>query len=364
MATGSHAPGSWSSAAAWWRGTPFRGATLDLLLYFGATLALTLAFAIPLVLQYQREQPYGPQRVQLVFQPCEAERWDEAAVKEVFAKQGELRPARAPDGSPVPKFMNVLMLPHEAEGAHEPAVMGYFELHPHTGQRPHIDGPALAQAAGCPVTEIRVSPLASLVDTMQSLPQRLASPLTILALCASGLAAGLAWWTRGRRLPPLPARMPPGRALAVAVVVGLVLQAVATGLLLALRDLGLPLQPSNLAPLLALIDERPVLAFLLVAGVAPVGEELFFRHVLLRRFAVAGRAATGLVASALVFGVLHELTGGDGGRLAQLAMAAIYVAMGLAFGVLYLRTGRFAAVALAHVVANATALGLLAYSTS
>ena len=137
---------------------------LDLLLYFGATLALTLAFATPLVLQFQREQPYGPQRVQLVFQPCEAERWNEAAVKDVLARQGELRPARAPDGSPIPKFMNVLMLPHEAEGAHEPAVLGYFELHPHTGHRPHIDGPALVQAAGCPITEIRVSPLASLVD--------------------------------------------------------------------------------------------------------------------------------------------------------------------------------------------------------
>jgi len=348
----------------WWRGTPFRGAILDLLLYFGATLALTIAFATPLVLQFQREQPYGPQRVQLVFQPCEAERWNEAAVKDVLARQGELRPARAPDGSPIPKFMNVLMLPHEAEGAHEPAVLGYFELHPHTGQRPHIDGPALVKAAGCPVTEIRVSPLASLVDAMQSLPQRLASPLVILALCASGLAALLVWWVRGRRLPALPAPMPLGRALVLAVLAGVLLQAAATGLLLGLRDLGLPLEPSNLEPLLALIEERPVVAFLLVAGVAPVGEELFFRHVLLRRFAVVGRAATGLVASAVVFGVLHEITAGNGGRLAQLAMAGIYVLMGAAFGLFYLRTGRFAAVALAHGVANAVALGLLAYSTS
>ena len=159
-----------------WRASVFKRAFGDVLFYFAATLALTLAFAAPLVVQYQRDQQYGPQRVQLVFQPCEAERWNEAAVKEVFARQGELRPARAPDGSPIQKFMNVLMLPHEAEGAHEPAVLGYFELHPHTGHRPHIDGPALVQAAGCPITEIRVSPLASLVDAMQSLPQRLAKP--------------------------------------------------------------------------------------------------------------------------------------------------------------------------------------------
>lgn len=351
-------------ALRWWRGTPVRGATLDLLLYFGATLALTVAFAAPLVIQYQREQPYGPQRVQLVFQPCDVEHWNEARVKDVLARQGDLRPSRTPDGHPIPKFMNVLMLPHEADGEHEPGVLGYFELHPHRGRRPHIDGPSLAAAAGCPVTEIRVSPLASLVDAMQSLPQRLATPLTILALCASGLAALLAWWLRGRNLPVLPVRMPLGRALALAGVVGLLVQAAATGGLLALRDLGLPLQPSNLEPLLALIRERPVLAFVLVAGVAPVGEELFFRHVLLRRFATAGRATTGLVASALVFGALHEIAAGNGGSLAHLAMAGLYVSMGVVFGLLYLRTGRFAAVALAHGVANAAALGLLAYSAS
>ena len=347
-----------------WRASVFKRAFGDVLFYFAATLALTLAFAAPLVVQYQRDQQYGPQRVQLVFQPCQAERWNEAAVRDVLARQGELRSSRTPDGSPIPKFMNVWMLPHLAEGEHEPAVLGYFELHPHQGARPHIDGPALVAASGCPITEIRVAPLASLAETMEALPQRLAAPLMILALCATALAALLTWWLRARRIPALPGPMPLGRALALAGVAGLVLQAASTGLLLALRDAGLALEPSNLAPLHALLREQPAVAWLMVVLVAPLGEELFFRHVLVRRFALAGRPVAGVVFSALVFGAMHELTPANGGTLAHLAMTGIYVAIGLALGALYLRTGRFAAVALAHVVANALALALLAYSAS
>jgi membrane protease YdiL (CAAX protease family) len=357
-----------------WRGSPFRGALFDLLLYLGATLVLTVVFAAPLVVKYQRDQTYGPQRVQLAFQPCEAERWNEAAVKDVLGRQGELRPSRASNGRAVPKFMNVWMLPPDADAdtdasdgitaAHEPAVFGFFELHPHTGQRPHIDGEALVQAAGCPLSEIRVTPLVDLGESMRALPERLAGPLTVLALCASGLAALLVWWWRGRRLPALPARMPLGRALAWAVVVGLALQAAATGLMLGLRDAGLALEPSNLVPLNALLREQPLVAFLMIAGVAPLGEELFFRHVLVRRFATVGRPLAGVLFSALVFGAMHELTPANGGTLAHLAMTGIYVAIGLALGALYVRTGRFAAVALAHVVGNALALVLLAYSPS
>jgi membrane protease YdiL (CAAX protease family) len=158
--------------------------------------------------------------------------------------------------------------------------------------------------------------------------------------------------------------MPLGRALAWAVVVGLALQAAATGLMLGLRDAGLALEPSNLVPLNALLREQPLVAFLMIAGVAPLGEELFFRHVLVRRFATVGRPLAGVLFSALVFGAMHELTPANGGTLAHLAMTGIYVAIGLALGALYVRTGRFAAVALAHVVGNALALVLLAYSPS
>lgn len=349
-----------------WRASPFSGATLDLLLYFAITLALTLLFAAPLAVQYQREQTYGPQRVQLLFQPCEAARWNEAAVKSVLAEQGELESAYAPGGLPISKFTQVWMLPYESEseGEREPAVLGYFELHPHTGRRPHIDGPALVAASGCPITEIRVAPLASLADAMQSLPERLGGPLTVAALAASALAALWTWWLRGRRLGSPGAPMPLGRALWLAAVAGVLLQAVATGLLLALRDAGLGLSPSNLAPVQSLLKAHLPLAFLMVAVAAPLGEELFFRHLLLRRFAAAGRPLAGLVLSAAVFGVLHELMPADSGGLAHFAMTAIYVGMGLAFGGLYLWTGRFAAVALAHVVANALALALMAYSAS
>lgn len=349
-----------------WRSPLLRGAAGDLLVYFLTTLALALAFATPLAVQYQRDQVYGPQLVQLVFQPCEAERWNEARVKQVLARQGELRTSRTPEGEPVPRFMNVWMLPPDGDedSAHEPGVLGYFEVHPHVGQRPHIDGAALVEAAGCPLTEIRVTPLASLGGGMRPLPERLMVPLTALALCAAGLASLLAWWTRGRRLPALPAPMPLRRALVLAVLGGLALQALSTSALLGLRQAGLALEPSNLAPLVSLLQEQPLLAVLLVVGVAPLGEELFFRHVLLRRFALAARPVAGLLVSGAIFGVLHELGGGGGSGWAHAAMAAIYVAMGLAFGAFYLHTRRFAAVALAHATTNAAALALLAYPAS
>ena len=95
----------------------------------------------------------------------------------------------------------------------------------------------------------------------------------------------------------------------------------------------------------------------------PAAEELLFRHVLLRRFALAGRASLGLVVTGLVFAALHEPVPGAAGPGAWLAAVALYVGMSTGFGLVYLRTGRLGAAVAAHAACNLLALALAAFST-
>jgi membrane protease YdiL (CAAX protease family) len=61
----------------------------------------------------------------------------------------------------------------------------------------------------------------------------------------------------------------------------------------------------------------PWLVLGLAIDVAQVVEELLFRHLLLRRFALAAPPLTGLLITALLFSALHDLRldgrGGSGG---------------------------------------------------
>jgi uncharacterized protein len=79
------------------------------------------------------------------------------------------------------------------------------------------------------------------------------------------------------------------------------------------------------------------------AIVAPVVEELVFRGFLLTRWARRYGVRSGVVFSALLFGLLHF-------ALAPLGAFAL----GLVAAVLYLRTGSLAAPILAHATANST----------
>lgn len=187
------------------------------------------------------------------------------------------------------------------------------------------------------------------------------SQILAASVLATVLAGALAWWWRTRRLPS-PAAMPAARAYPLALVAGLVIQGAGLLLMLAAQAAGTPVAPSNLDPVQEMANESPWLAWLTVVIIAPLGEELLFRHVLLRRFAVAGRGALGLMVTSLLFAAMHEVVPGTPTWPAWLAAVALYMLMGAGFGAVYLRTGRLGAAVVAHATCNLAAMALAAFS--
>lgn len=188
--------------------------------------------------------------------------------------------------------------------------------------------------------------------------------ITAAAIAAMLLTAVAVWWIRGRKLPAMPARMAAMPAYVFAVAAGIVIQLAAQAFVWLLAQSGLTLDASNAEPVAALLGAAPWLAWLLVVLVGPFAEELLMRHVLLRRFAVAGHGAIGLVLTSVAFALLHEPSPSGAGIAAWLAGLAMYTGMGAAFAAVYLRTGRFRATFLAHAACNAMALVAAAYSAS
>lgn len=188
--------------------------------------------------------------------------------------------------------------------------------------------------------------------------------ITVAAIIAMMLTAVLMWWLRGRRLPGALPRMPALPATGLAIAAGVGIQLFAQGVMWLLHRTGSPLEPSNAEPIVALVQATPWLAWLMVVLAAPFAEELLMRHVLLRRFALAGHAVAGIVLTSLAFALLHEPLPGESGTMAWLGGLLLYGGMGAGFALVYLRTGRFRAAFLAHAVCNATALAAAAYSAS
>jgi hypothetical protein len=188
--------------------------------------------------------------------------------------------------------------------------------------------------------------------------------ITVAAIVAMLVTAVLMWWLRGRSLVGPLARMASMPAYGLAVTAGIVIQLGAQSLAWLLAQSGAGIQPSNAQPVTALLVTAPWLAWLLVVVVGPFAEELLMRHVLLRRFAVAGHGGIGLVLTSVVFALLHEPAPTDAGVAAWLGGLAMYAGMGAAFALVYLRTGRFRATFLAHAACNAAALVVAAYSAS
>ena len=186
--------------------------------------------------------------------------------------------------------------------------------------------------------------------------------ITALTVLATLLAATLTWALRARRLPSL-APMRADFAYPLAIGAGLLIQLGCVAISILSQTAGAPIAPSNADPVQAMARELPWVAWTLVVLVAPAAEELLFRHVLLRRFALAGRAALGLVVTGLVFAALHEPVPGDAGLVAWGLAVVLYVAMGTGFGLVYLRTGRLGAAIAAHAACNLLALVLATFST-
>ena len=188
--------------------------------------------------------------------------------------------------------------------------------------------------------------------------------VTVAAILAMLLAALATWALRGRAIAGELKLAPLHPALAWSLVAGVGIQTAVLAIDAGLRAIDAPLSPSNAEPITALNRQWPLLTWLMVVIVGPFAEELLFRHVLLRRFAVAGRALAGLVATSAVFALLHEVgQGADRSLAAWGGILAVYLVMGMGFGVVYLRTGRFWAAFVAHAACNATAMAVAVFPT-
>jgi membrane protease YdiL (CAAX protease family) len=173
------------------------------------------------------------------------------------------------------------------------------------------------------------------------------------------LLAGVALWGFHRgRLPAAPRPWTPRLGMAV-VGVAVALQAAAVAFTALMAHLGTPTAGSNLALIDAAFAAAPALTLLMTVLLAPIGEELVFRRVLLHRFAQSGRPWLGLALTSVGFALIHEPLPGDRDLLAWLLTLATYASLGLGFGLLYLRSGRLDAVILAHVLVNAVGMTLL-----
>lgn len=205
---------------------------------------------------------------------------------------------------------------------------------------------------------------AGAASNIDALVAGLMPELTIASIVAMLASALVLWLARGRSLVDRDQPMRPAPAYALAAVAGIGIQAACVGISLLATTLQVPLDPTNAEPITELTSRWPWLAWLVVVLVAPLAEELLFRHVLLRRFMVAGRGTLGIVATAVLFAYSHEPTPWASEPGAWLVTTSTYVVMGLAFGAVYLRTRRFGAAFVAHACCNLLAMLLLAYSPS
>lgn len=182
-------------------------------------------------------------------------------------------------------------------------------------------------------------------------------PVEALVGAMLGMHAGIlaTWLLRRRGLRRLAPRG--GRTRSLALAVAGALAAVAISVLLSLLGSagGEQVVPSNAAPL-AELSRRPWLGVALIVILAPLAEELLMRHMLLRRFVVAGRPLLGLLLTSLLFALLHEPGAEDRGTLAYVSALTIYAAMSVCYGAVYLATGRYWAAALAHALNNTVGL--------
>lgn len=184
-------------------------------------------------------------------------------------------------------------------------------------------------------------------------------PLLPLASVSGSLLAGLAVWAWRRESLPASRRRASRADWGLSILGAFGLQAIAIGYGWAAAVLGRDSLGSNIGPVLAAYAAAPMMTLLFAVVVAPLGEELLFRRVLLHRFALGGRPGLGLAVTSLGFALIHEPVPGDRGVGLWLLKLAPYVLMGLGFGALYLRTARFGPVLLCHMLVNATGLGLL-----
>jgi hypothetical protein len=198
------------------------------------------------------------------------------------------------------------------------------------------------------------------LDLGAPLPTLSGVPALFVPISLTGtLLAGVALWALHRqRLPAAPKPWTP-RLLVAVMATAALLQVAAIAFTALMEQAGTSAAGTNLAIIDAAFAAAPVLTLLMTVLVAPIGEELVFRRVLLHRFAQAQRPWLGLVLTSVGFALIHEPLPGGRDLLAWGLTLATYASLGIGFGLLYLRTGRLDAAVLAHVVVNAIGMTLL-----
>lgn len=184
-----------------------------------------------------------------------------------------------------------------------------------------------------------------------------------LSLWGTALAGALLFTLRHKQMPLVSPAWRWTTVLLVFAIAG-VMQAGAVALSVTAGMFGSDITGSNVALVLAAYAEAPLLTLFAAVVVAPLGEELIFRRVLLHRFAQTGRASVGLIITSVGFALIHEPVPGAAGLAAWLLTLATYSLLGVGFGLIYLRTGRFDAAVLGHVLVNALGMTLLLLGTN
>ena len=162
-----------------------------------------------------------------------------------------------------------------------------------------------------------------------------------------------AWLAAGHRpregLGLLPARLPARGILAM--VVGILALSQALESLALLAGVGPGANLDWIARTLATTTPLTLsLAVLVVGGLAPVGEELFFRGFMLTRLRRVWSAGPAIVATALAFGVIHG----------EWVHGLLATGIGLYLGVITARSGSVIPAMICHVANNTVSVLLSA----
>jgi uncharacterized protein len=183
-------------------------------------------------------------------------------------------------------------------------------------------------------------------------PERDGLTALLVSVPASSLALiGIAWLAAGRprreRLRLLPSRV--SAAAIAAMIVGILALSQALESLAILVGVGPGANLDWIARTLAAASPVGLLlAILVIGGLAPVGEELFFRGFMLTRLRQVWRAGPAIVVTALAFGLIHG----------EWVHGLLATGIGLYLGLVTARSGSVIPAVICHV-ANNTASVLL-----
>ena len=185
-------------------------------------------------------------------------------------------------------------------------------------------------------------------------PERDGFAALLVSVPASSLALiGIAWLAAGRprreRLRLLPSRAS-GPALA-AMIVGILSLSQALESTAILAGVGSGATLDWIARTLAAASPAGLLlAILVIGGIAPVGEELFFRGFMLTRLRRVWSAGPAILVTAIAFGVIHG----------EWVHGVLATGIGIYLGLVTERSGSVVPAVICHVANNGASVALSA----